>query len=323
MQGRAPRVPRWLKVVAIVALVALLGLCNVPSIAQEAAAGTAVQWQPQLAPQGPVVVVVSLPAQQAQVYRNGIRIGMSPVSTGRPGFETPSGVYKILEKAREHRSNLYEDAPMPYMQRLTWDGIALHAGILPGHPGSHGCIRLPADFAEALFGVTSGSTTVIVSDALQPPSLLAPLPLGASDAPPPGDAPLWQPQAVADGPISLLLSTSTRRLVVLRDGVQIGRLPVELERSALPAGTTAYVLLEGTLPVPSAFVPGRPARPWMAIPLGNAPVEPTAVQPPRDGALRIPAEFAAPLYDLLTPGTVLVVSDDPLAAVRDAPAHSH
>lgn len=310
---------RW---VAIVALVVLLGLCNLPSIAQVLPADGAVQWEPRLAPQGPVIVVVSLPAQQAQVYRNGIRIGLSPVSTGRPGFETPPGVYKILEKAREHRSNRYDDAPMPYMQRLTWDGIALHAGILPGHPASHGCIRLPAPFAAALFGVTSGSTTVIVSDALQAPSLLAPVPLPADDDAAAGDAPLWQPQAVADGPISLLLSTSAGRLIVLRDGVEIGRVPAELDRSALPAGTTAYVLLEGTLPAPSAFVPGRPARPWMSIPLGDAPPVPTPVQPPREGAIRIPADLAAAVYDLLTPGTVLVVSDAPLATPREAPEPS-
>lgn len=212
---------------------------------------------------------------------------------------------------------------MPYMQRLTWDGIALHAGILPGHPGSHGCIRLPASFAEALFNVTSSSTTVIVSDALQAPSLLAPIPLGAGDARSDDAAPVWQPQAVQEGPISLLLSTSSQRLVVLRNGAEIGRLPVEMDRRALPAGTTAYVLLEGTLPAPSAFAPGRPARPWMAIPLGDGPVDPTQGQLPSEGGVRIPADLATALYDLLVPGTVLVVSDEPLAPVpQGTPARS-
>lgn len=308
----------WLRLVAIVALATLLGLCNLPSIARTT--GDAVmRWEPQLAPKGPVVVVVSLPAQQAQVYRNGIRIGITPVSTGRSGYETPPGVYKILGKEREHRSNLYEDAPMPYMQRLTWDGIALHAGILPGRPSSHGCIRLPAAFAEALFEVTSRDSTVVVTAALQPPSLLAPPPLGAGDpsAAPGEPRPAWQPQAVTDGPISLLLSTSAQVLVVLRNGTEIGRLPVQLDRSALPAGTTAYVLLEGTLPAPSPFVRGRPARPWMSVPLSGAPADDvhadrTARQLPHQDAVRLPAEYAAALYDMLTPGTVLVVSDEPL-----------
>jgi hypothetical protein len=262
-----------------------------------------------------VVVVVSLPAQQAQVYRNGIRIGITPVSTGRPGYETPAGIYKILGKEREHRSNLYDDAPMPYMQRLTWDGIALHAGILPGRPSSHGCIRLPASFAASLFEVTSRDSTVVVTDALQPSSLLAPLPLLAGDAPaaPPEGTLLWRPDAVVDGPISLLLDTTAQVLVVLRDGTEIGRLPVQVDRAGLPAGTTAYVLLEGTLPAPSAFVPGRPARPWMSIPLGDAPSDPAARQLPGRDAVHVPAEYAAALYDLLTPGTVLVVSDEALA----------
>src|SRR5688572_14197613 len=78
-------------------------------------------WTPELAPTGPLVIVVSLPAQQAHVYRNGVRIGMSAVSTGKPGHDTPSGVYAILQKHREHYSNLYDNAPMPFMQRLTWD----------------------------------------------------------------------------------------------------------------------------------------------------------------------------------------------------------
>ncbi len=303
----------WLRIIAIVAMLVLLGLCNLPSVARAASGDPAIRWQPQLAPRGPVVVVVSLPAQRADVYRNGIRIGTAPVSTGRRGYETPPGVYTILEKQREHFSNLYDDAPMPYMQRLTWDGIALHAGVVPGHPASHGCIRLPSSFAEDLFEVTSRATTVVVTEAPQPPSLLAPVPLAGGDARPEGAvAPFWNPSTAADGPLSLLLSTSARLLVVLRNGVEIGRLPVQLDDGAIPAGTTAYVLLDGTLPSPSPIAPGRPARPWMSIPLDDA--QKTAIGGPvvSKGGVRIPPEFALPLYDLLVPGTVLVVSDEPL-----------
>jgi len=98
------------------------------------------------------------------VYRNGVRIGLSTISSGKPGHETPTGVFTILQKKRMHRSNLYNDAPMPFMQRLTWDGIALHAGRIPGQPASHGCVRLPLEFSEQLFEVTDREMTVVIAD---------------------------------------------------------------------------------------------------------------------------------------------------------------
>ncbi|MBK8750386.1 MAG: L,D-transpeptidase family protein [Candidatus Competibacteraceae bacterium] len=100
-------------------------------------------WHPERAPSGPVVIIVSVPEQRAYVYRNGVRIGASTVSTGKPGHETPTRVFSILEKDQKHVSSTYQGAAMPYMERLTWDGIALHAGKLPGYPASHGCVRLP------------------------------------------------------------------------------------------------------------------------------------------------------------------------------------
>jgi len=121
-------------------------------------------WNPEVAPEGPVVVVVSLPEQKLHVYRNGLRIGVSTISSGKPGHRTPTGTYPILQKRVEHYSNLYDNAPMPYMQRLTWDGIALHAGRIPGYPASHGCVRLPLEFSKLLYGVTSHGTTVVVAD---------------------------------------------------------------------------------------------------------------------------------------------------------------
>ena len=122
------------------------------------------EWTPDVASSGPVTVVVSLPEQMAYVYRGEKRIGRSSISSGRPGYDTPPGVYEILEKDRNHRSNKYNDAPMPFMQRLTWDGVALHAGAIPGYPASHGCVRLPREFAEALFEVTERGGRVIVAD---------------------------------------------------------------------------------------------------------------------------------------------------------------
>lgn len=109
-----------------------------------------------------VLIVVSLQSQQAFVFKKGEVWDSSEVSTGKPGNETPVGVFPILQKKVHHRSTLYDDAPMPYMQRLTWDGVALHAGRVPGYPASHGCIRLPEAFAEKLYKITNFSSTVVV-----------------------------------------------------------------------------------------------------------------------------------------------------------------
>ena len=103
--------------------------------------------QAQSAPNGPLQIIISITDQQISVYDNGALIARSSVSTGIRRHPTPLGVFSIIEKERWHRSNLYSAAPMPYMQRITWSGIALHAGIVPGYPASHGCIRLKNDFA--------------------------------------------------------------------------------------------------------------------------------------------------------------------------------
>jgi hypothetical protein len=116
-------------------------------------------------PWSPVRVIVSIPQQKAWVFKNGALIASSPVSTGKRGHATPAGTFRILEKKVTHHSNRYSNAPMPYMQRLTTYGIALHAGHLPGYPASHGCIRLPRSFARKLYGLTDYGTRVTVTSA--------------------------------------------------------------------------------------------------------------------------------------------------------------
>ena len=111
-------------------------------------------WDPAIAPDGPLVVVVSLTEQRGYVYRNGVEMGYTTVSSGKPGHVTPTGIFTVLQKDRDHHSSKYNDAPMPYQERLTWDGVALHAGGLPGYPESHGCVHLPSQFAEDLFGAS-------------------------------------------------------------------------------------------------------------------------------------------------------------------------
>ena len=126
-------------------------------------------WRPELSPTGAVEIVVSIPQQRAYIYRANRLIGVSTVSTGMRGHRTPTGRYPIMEKRRTHFSNLYNNAPMPFMQRLTWGGIALHAGQIPGYPASHGCIRFPYEMARNVFGVTQVRSVVhIVADSPTP-----------------------------------------------------------------------------------------------------------------------------------------------------------
>jgi lipoprotein-anchoring transpeptidase ErfK/SrfK len=119
-------------------------------------------WVAQDAYEGPMKIVIVLDIQRIYVFQNDKLIGFSTISSGKKGKETPTGVFNILQKNVDHKSNLYSNAPMPYMQRLTWDGIAIHGGHLPGYPASHGCIRLPHPFAKAFFAVTQMSQEVVV-----------------------------------------------------------------------------------------------------------------------------------------------------------------
>ncbi|MEQ1669739.1 MAG: L,D-transpeptidase family protein, partial [Hyphomicrobium sp.] len=133
-------------------------------------------------PDSPLLLHVSIKKQRVRVFDANGEVTSSRISSGQPGFDTPTGVFSILEKNEYHESNIYEGAPMPHMQRLTWSGIALHAGVVPGYRASHGCIRLPASFAQSLFGLTKVGARVVVSpDDVEPvrfdhPNLFKPLP---------------------------------------------------------------------------------------------------------------------------------------------------
>ena len=119
--------------------------------------------QPQETPKGPLQIIISIADQRVSLYDNGALVARSSVSAGVRRHPTPLGVFSVIEKERWHRSNIYSGAPMPYMQRITWSGIALHAGVLPGYPASHGCIRLTNDFAIRLWHLTKRGTRVIIA----------------------------------------------------------------------------------------------------------------------------------------------------------------
>jgi hypothetical protein len=150
----------------------------------------------------PIMAIVALSEQQITVYSANGPMLRAPVSSGRPGYETPAGIYSVLQKEAEHYSNLYDDASMPFMQRMTWSGIALHAGVIPGHPASHGCVRMPYAFAEQLFGLTKiGMRVVVVRHDISPAEisharLLKPGPI----------RPVAAPSTTATGEISALRS---------------------------------------------------------------------------------------------------------------------
>jgi L,D-transpeptidase catalytic domain len=124
---------------------------------------TATDAKKKLTDPGPVLAVVSLAKQRIWVYGSTGLIAQSPVSTGKPGYRTPAGLFSVVQKRKFHRSNIYWNAPMPYMQRITWSGVTLHAGPVPGYPASHGCIRLPHQFAVKLWGMTKVGARVIVA----------------------------------------------------------------------------------------------------------------------------------------------------------------
>jgi L,D-transpeptidase catalytic domain len=134
----------------------------------------------------PIMAIVSLRDQRITIYDAAGWILKAPVSSGQKGRETPAGIFSVIQKEEEHYSNLYDDAYMPHMQRITWSGIALHGGPLPGYPASHGCIRMPYDFAARLFDLTRMGMRVIVAPTevapteIVHPALFAPKPDGAA-----------------------------------------------------------------------------------------------------------------------------------------------
>ena len=280
-------------------------------------------WMGEALTTGPVVMVVSITEQRAYVYRNGILIGATTVSTGRPGHATPTGVFTVLQKQKEHRSTIYDGAPMPYMERLTWGGVALHAGGLPGYPESHGCIHLPSEFAQRLFEISpNGMTVVIGTEATEPervahPGYLAPVtfvggqPLEREPLAPTEDD-RWQPELSPSGPVSIVVSQGSQRVVVYRNGIEIGRARLTVTGDA-PLVNHALVLTEGPSSVPDPYVPDPTKFRWLRLGVpGHMGEAGTQVDPMAVARIKLPADFAARLNGILTPGATLFVTHETL-----------
>jgi L,D-transpeptidase catalytic domain len=277
-------------------------------------------WNPQLSPAGPLVVLVSIPQQTMHVYRNGILIGRSSISSGKGG-STPGGVFSILEKKATHHSKKYDNAPMPNMQRLTWSGIAMHSGQLPGYAASHGCIRLPYDFSQLLFSTTSKGGTVVVGDGKTPTPHLASNPglmLAPKDFTPEMVRQLarneydWRPERSPGGPITIVVSSADHAIYVYRNGNPIGRAALEIDSRGLTGrdrlGSHIFTLLEGTTGKPSQLAPGREARRWMRVDSQGRPVDAEQLA----SRLRFNPEFGQKVADEIQPGTTVVVTDQPV-----------
>jgi len=233
------------------------------------------------APKGSLQVIISIADQRISVYENDALIARSSVSTGVAGHPTPLGVFSVIGKKRWHRSNLYSAAPMPYMQRITWSGIALHAGVVPGHPASHGCIRLKNDFAIRLWHLTRRGTRVIIAPDETGPVEVAnarlfvsrPKPAAGPPEPraamadnavmPAASVPVPAPEAgtqqVSDPPtadtvptaatsrtaprISVFVSRKSGRLYVRRGYTPLFDLPVSIRDPEQPLGTHVFTVM--------------------------------------------------------------------------------
>jgi len=263
-------------------------------------------WNPSLSPAGPVVVSVNLATQTAAVFRNGIEIGSCLVSTGREGYETPVGVFQILQKDADHHSATYDNASMPYTERLTWSGVALHAGALPGYPSSHGCVHLPFEFSKRLFSITElGGTVIITRDA--PTGGFSDghrIEFAGSGS---QDDFHWAPHDSPAGPVSILFSSKDGEVVVVRNGVMIGKAKAELAIFAeKPHGTYAYVF-EGW----QRDVKSKEAYPhWHQI---GGPANSHEIKAFKH--IKTDARMQHILETVLTPGTNLVITNESVTDV--------
>jgi hypothetical protein len=273
-------------------------------------------WQPSLAPSGPVVIVVDLSKQLLQVYRNGVEIGRSTVSSGVQDHPTQSGIFTILQKNITHHSNQYHEATMPYMERLTWGGLAIHAGNVPDHPESHGCVHVPMAFAKKLYGITQPGTTVLIANGTAPtdgkqPSLVFAKNGSAAPPPPaPGQPFRWHPQTAPSGPVCVVLSSADRQIHVYRNGKEIGDAWVGAGASIPSLGDRVYAAQAQT--DPNGF------HAWNL--LGSVDASPAPAAKDVLGQLNLPPDFLNDLHSTVTPGATLVLTDQPLDQQKAPPS---
>ncbi len=260
-------------------------------------------WQPERSQSGPALVVVNLHTQRLLLFRNGIPVAASTISSGKTGHETPTGVFTILQKNEKHFSKTYNNAPMPNMQRLTWRGIALHAGNLPGYPASHGCVRLPLQFSKLLFGETGvGMTVVITSHPDFPHDASAP-DIEVETARSRGSIasakyewhPDTGPDLNGDAIVSVVVSKADHQAIVMKGGVKIGSAPVYVHGNV--AGAEAYVLESWD----------KTGQHWIKLHFSETG-KGTQTQPNEKEHFDAPTNFRHAVHTVLRPGSIVIVT---------------
>src|SRR5205809_11793 len=272
-------------------------------------------WEPERATEGALLIIASITEQVAYVDRNGIRIARPSVSTGRLGHPTPTGVFTILEKEVHHTSSIYKGAEMPYMERVTWGGMALHAGDLPGYPDSHGCVRLPLEFSKLLFGVTMKGATVIIAYTHSAPATTVdpglffaqsgqesePITAGKFD---------WDPDKSPAGPVSVIVSSADKTVYVYRNGMEIGRAGIPNPQVVLPLNDLVFSALQGT------DADGH--LQWAEITsTGESKSSENIFLASQKSGL--PATFLDKAKAVITPGTTLMFIDRPVDPTTQSP----
>ena len=261
-------------------------------------------WHPERAPKGPVAIIVSILKQRVFVYRNGIFIGVSTCSTGKPGHSTPAGVFTILEKAKTHTSVKYGE-PMPDMERLTWKGIALHVGDLPGYPDSHGCVHLPSEFAADLYAITQVGTPVIIAGGHSDPASVAdPGPVLGAAAKEEMESEVGQAMFSPSSPdavTSILVSRADKKIYVLQNADIVAEGEAIIANPSQPLGSNVFVWQAGDAKGSTWDAMGFHADPALAT-TPNADVLQRI-----DGAPGVMDAVRA----RIKPGTVLVTTDLP------------
>jgi lipoprotein-anchoring transpeptidase ErfK/SrfK len=294
-------------------------------------------------PRGPLSIMISLDRQQLTLYSGGEPIAHSRVSTGVKGRSTPTGVFSVIQKDRFHRSNLYDDAPMYFMQRITWSGVALHQGIVPNYPASHGCIRLPEAFAKQLWATTQiGVRVIITHGELAPheishPRLFTPkapvvaqipnsleaaqqawklaqlggaVPMMGATAtdlvnPPMLEIPRPAARPAKTSPISVFISRKEGKLFVRKGFEPLFDTPIEIERADVPLGTHVFSAV------------GRKNDDilrWtvVSMPSGNATPASVPTAAAALDRISIPQAALDRISELTTTGASLIISDQGL-----------
>jgi L,D-transpeptidase catalytic domain len=265
-------------------------------------------WEPERAPEGPLLIVASITEQVAYVYRNGVCIARSSVSTGRPGHRTPTGIFTILEKEVHHTSSIYKGAEMPYMERVTWGGIALHAGGLPGYPDSHGCVRLPLEFSKLLFGVTMKGATVIIADEHSAPVETVHPGLfftrsGEESEPIAAGQFEWDPNKSPGGPVSMIVSSADKTVYVYRNGVEIGRAGIPNPQVVSPLNDRVFSALQG--------IDANGHLRWVQVTAKGKDTssESLFLAAQKSG---LPTKFLTEARQVISPGATIIFTDKPV-----------